>query len=226
MRLTGGTVSCNALQDSYDDLSTFYMARNDAVSALEDEWGGAAWGEVEFVRAYCEIEKALYEGLADGAGYTRPGRVALAITAYHPDSVSGEPRDGIYVMEGTSVGEDPPDVGRGVEPYAFASQAEYLVDFGDVYADAFDCNIESASDPYFDSSALEGAWITHQITGTLEITDSSDSSVKAEITDGQLLDSNSQPDGEFAMATTTFPLCEIEYESPFGGPEPDPVPGR
>ncbi len=227
LKVTGGSMSCNAFRDYYTAFTESYLARTEAVEALEDQWGGPAWSEVEFVRAYCEIDKALYEELGDAQGYTRAGRTALGILTNHPDAFNGEPQDGTYALEtGMFDGEDPPEVGRGGESYGTATQTEYLRNLVDVYADVYDCDIESASDPYYDNSAFDDAWINHQVSGTLEITDASDSSVRAEITDGELIDQNSEPDGEFSMSKTTFTLCEVEFESPFGGPETDPVPGR
>ncbi len=225
IKVSGNTVRCSDVQEYYDNFTEAYLERTEAMNELYDQYGDDAWNQVEFVRAYCEVEKSLYENLGDA--YTRAGATALNITVQHPDSIGGEPVDGEYVLE-ASGGEVLPDVGRGFEPYAYATQTEYERTLSEVYADAYDCDIDSVDEEYFDSSVVTEAWTSYSIDGTLVISDTSDSSTKAEITDAQLIDQNYEPAGDFELSESTFTLCEVAYETPWGVPEPgeDDVPGR
>jgi len=53
---TGGSMSCSGMQDYYETFSDAYLQRNEDLDALNDKFDGSAWDDVEYVRAYCEIE--------------------------------------------------------------------------------------------------------------------------------------------------------------------------
>lgn len=225
-RIENGSVSCSSLQDYYDAFSVLWRQRSEDQEALYEQYPDDPWSNVEFARAYCEIEKELYDELSGQLDYIRAGVTTTSITMSHPDAPSsGEPYDGTYSLD--SGGDDVPDgEGRGFEAYASAYQSLYLEDFDQLYSDAYDCDIDSVDEEYFDSSAIDEAFESRSIEGSLEITDTSATSTHAEI-DGQIYDDSYELIGEFTL-DETFPRCEIAYESPFAvtDPEDEPVPGR
>ncbi len=223
--ITGPGGSCGSIQSWFETFTDAYRDNQEARDALYDEWDGGDWGDVEFVRAYCEIEKALYEELGSGSGAPgAAGQEIVTLMPNHPDSVDGEPVEGTYAVQ--NGGDDVP-VGRGFEAYANGYQVTYHQGFYEAYADAYDCDIESAEDSYFDSSVVGEAATHLTLTGgTLELEASGDAAFRGTLTDGTLVDQDWEDAGTLELSET-FRLCEVEYESPWAVPEdpPEPEPG-